>query len=396
MHTCAQNAVVDSTRGNAYKTFIGRILGLNGSALAPSFSLNLTPPTPALSGVLPIYPFKGGPFKAYTPTGDGVYDPYRRHIFYLGAIATLGANNGYTSISKGTHLQSNWQAGVAMTFLLHRIVKFYTAEVNKILPSGDFNPNHLSYIRPVDKMPISQASHIFFSWLNVNATFGQSNIQLFDTTYNKPFSAAVYPAKQNSFTLSANFNIYWFPDRIRLPRLTMYAQIGINYVSNANNIDSLGLDNVTLTNYAISGNTIIQHNNTTAAYDSVSFKRGYCFSVPFQYTFLINSVDHSFYIGFGIYNNISIPQKNGMGPDVFKLNPSDDIGVTMNLPVTMAGGSNTAANFQLKFILKDISQANNMQNIDRTTYRKQSFNVGFTVAVPLLISHKRTPDAGGN
>lgn len=381
-----QQPTVSLDRADAYKTFIGRVLSTNnGASLAPSVVLNISDKS-SLNIALPLYP-AGSQFYKYNKT-LGYYEADTKNsklidakdfFFITGKISSTDDYNPL--ISKGIW-KPDAEIGASYTRILFRSIKFYSKEV--VL--GDVNPNpyNLAYIKPIDDMPIYAASQINFWWLNIRGVYKHSTYNLWDTI-NRSFESSVFDTIGKGAVLSANVNWYFYPSKFTAPGLAWYLQAGVDYSQNGNNHSELdkvkGLISRTNTVNGVSFQEKIKEFDSRKYYSSKdSFKLSWSIDVPVRLTFLFNTPDHKFYVGIGYYYNHKVWEKNSR----------NDMGFNINMPLQQKkNDKESIVNFQLQFVWEDINNKFKATEKALAEYRKEKFKVGFTVAAPLMFSHRR-------
>lgn len=381
----AQEAI-DSTKYDAYKSFIGQILTSNNTGLTPSFSLSVAE-NPSLSLALPLYPLVGA-FKArnpYTHRFTLQEDRARmtRQRFFLFLNGKLSAQEGITALFNDGKWKPDAEAGIAVTFLLNRIVRFYSAETRPFV-NIETNPYGLSFIKPIADMPLTDASQILFTWINASVGYKRSSFTLFDTVHHK-MPSAQFDSAANGVYAGANFNLYCFPSKFRTPRFTFYMQVGVLYKQRDNNYNNDEVEKIkgTIPSSNVYNGVTINTTKDVNARWITNFKLYHSVNIPAQMIFLIHSLDHKFYFGLGTHYNQKITGDK---------KSSADLGLSVNLPVVTGKNSDTKANFQLMFNWADVR--NNLQGseVSRKDYRKKNFDISFTASVPILISHKQPAD----
>ncbi len=373
----------DSVKYSAYKIFIGRILATNNTGLSPSFSLSSTT-TPSINMSIPIVPIASG-YSSYSKSLTKSDRSANNRIF-LSAVGNIASANGYSGLVKGGEWLPDFKVGLNGTYIFKRVVNFYTIETTKFPYPSQFRnleARNLHYVGPLDQDPITDASQLFFGWISISLGYRQTTNSLFDSIYRKP-SKPIYKDTLKGVFFSGNINFYFYPSKSKTNWLSIYLQLGVDYLQRDANIDTAKLDNGTITSYSSTGNTVITHTKDFSSYDSSNYKHGYSVNVPLRALFLINPVEQLFF-GIGYYANASIPQKSA-----FNLKPSCDMGFTISAPVNTGTGndSKSVINMSLNFIWKDIGLANDNNGDSRKVYMKNNFNIGFTAAVPLIYGHK--------
>lgn len=322
-----------SIRRIAYDRFVGKVLNLNSDAPQTSFLFDISK-SPSLKLSLPII------------TSD------LHQLFLDGDVSST---NDYTPIVKKGQWAPDASVNLSYTWFVLRMTNFYTRE---------YNPQTIA------AAPISDASQIFWLWITAKAGYNYSNYIFYNDTANAPLDKKTFEEDYDKSFLKLTGNFYCYPSKDHFKWLTIYGNVGYQYLSNDNNYGSLKSVNVKTTQIF----TDTSGNNVEVILDETTAKKGIFkvsnASIIDYYTMVLFSPKKDFYFGLSIYGKTRITDSYN----------STDLGLGITIPIQkMNGSGKTAASFTLKYDIPDVN--NELSKLSL----KEKGRLGFTIGVPITI-----------
>lgn len=341
-------------RKKDYSKFVGQILSTNETSIIPAISIDASE-NPTLKFAIP-------PCEIFSGKDTGVIGENRRFFFSING--KISATNNYTFLLSKGKWKPNTDVGVNITYLLNRRKMFYKDEIAPATKT------------PIEQMKISDASRVFFTWINARAGYNYSKYAFYNAdSLNVSYTDRTFDRKYNSFFFMTSFNAYFYPSRKKLGALTLYGSVGFSVRTNDNNFDELEKFKITKTeSYTNGSNGMTEAVVEEGTYRKGNFIVGTSYSVPLTATALLSDRKRKFYVGvtlFGKYKNIA---RIGTW----------DFGTALNFPIQKANedGSKPILNLAVELEFKDV--ANRISGIGSFDER---LRLGFKIGVP-FISHR--------